>query len=111
MKPKQQNVNLVANPQNLSTAPNRYARSEAGQRAYMAHVLGMPAPSTQPEWQAEADARCRHIYPTAGNLPCTLKPYTMADLRDRVQVAEIRERAHAVGDGIRAHHHYARRVD
>jgi hypothetical protein len=111
MPAKQQSISPVSNPQILSTAPNRYARSESGQREYMAHVLGMPAPSAKLEWQAEADAHYRRIYPTAGNPPRTLKPSTMEDLRDRVQVTQIRELAHAAGRGIRSRHHYARRED
>jgi hypothetical protein len=88
MHPKQQSVNPVANPQNLSTAP-----------------------AARPEWQAEADAHYRRLFPNAGNPPRTLKPTTLADLRDRVQVAQIRELAHAAGQGIRSRHHYARRED
>ena len=57
----------------------------------------------------EHQAHYRRIYPRAGTVtPRAIAPATISDLRDRVQVAEIRARARAVGTSIRSRHHGGR---
>jgi hypothetical protein len=54
-------------------------------------------------------AHYHRIYPRAGTVtPRTIAPATISELRDRVQVAELRARAYAVGTSIRSRHHGGR---
>jgi hypothetical protein len=57
----------------------------------------------------EHEAHYRRLFPNAGNPPRTITPSRIDDLRARVQIAEIRNRASAAGASIRANHHKATR--